>query len=77
MVAFCAQAITMGAVMTGVHNTVAGNPLRVMALQAVIGAAWCVNVSCITNGSRLAKVCYVLGGMVGAAIGTEVGGRWH
>lgn len=69
---FVAQFITMFAVMSNVHNTMAHSPIRVAAVQGVIGLAWVVNVNAVSNGGWRIRALYILGGMAGAACATAL-----
>jgi len=71
---FSAQLATMLAVMVNVHLTVQDRPLAVMAVQGVIGLAWVVNVNAVAKGTALTRAAYIAGGMLGAGLGTILGG---
>ncbi len=70
---FSCQFATMVAVTYNVHQTVADRPLVVAAVQGIIGLAWVVNVGAIANGTWVTRTAYIIGGMIGSAVGTMLG----
>jgi len=74
---FSAQFVTMFAVITNVHNTVAARPIAVAAVQGLIGFAWVVNVNAVASGNWWTRGAYIAGGMLGASLGTHLAARWR